>query len=370
MDGYTENSSRRNTPSALIAKATSIKISREQIDTYDSRSQQFICVLVPHSTVESSLRRTIYDRKFSQNSNTTRNNKTPTKDTKCVWLEQADRIRLSRDLLPRIHHVFASNSNSSKNTTANTTSSSSTSNAASTATSMFSIIFQYQSQPSPPQSSNHQPIMIRAIFSTTSMTQQSPADVVLLDLPHVQQQQRRTAGSSTSTSTTSGDASVFDPSELLHATNGDGMAENPNFILKLLLISQVHIASSPMNLLASSASLEIPTCPVCLHRIDPVRLGLPKPLATHLCSKFCPSSIDTAPVAAVASAASTTPTDCPKQRFLRPWPEPSHCIACQVVHDYQTVGVAANFMSTVYCNRCALQKTLWVCLTNRCGFVG
>lgn len=42
---------------------------------------------------------------------------------------------------------------------------------------------------------------------------------------------------------------------------------------------------------ASSATkaLQIPSCPVCIHRIDPFRFGLPRPRVQHLCSKFCPS---------------------------------------------------------------------------------
>ena len=34
---------------------------------------------------------------------------------------------------------------------------------------------------------------------------------------------------------------------------------------------------------------QIPACPVCIHRIDPIRLGLPGPFVQQLCSKFCPS---------------------------------------------------------------------------------
>ena len=211
--------------------------------------------------------------------------------------------------------------------------------------------------------------MIRAIFSTTDMAHDSASDVVLLDIP--------SSSSSSAAANHRKNNNYLSPSELLQATNGDGMVDAPDHILKMLIVSQVHIASSPMNLLASVASLEIPLCPVCLHRIDPVRLGLPKPNNHHLCSKFCPTLdhvMDTTASAAASlstdtsSAATTMTSGCPKQRFLRSWPEPSHCIACKVIHDYQTVGSATHNMSPVYCNQCALQKTLWVCLT--CGFCG
>ena len=367
MDGYTEdtNSSRRNThPSTLVATATSIKISREQHS--DARSQQFLAVLVPHSMVEASLRRTVYDRKASNNSKRcsssagTTTTSSSSRHSKCRWLEQADRSRLSRDLLPRIHPIFTSaNNNTSENTTTITSNSLISWN-----------ILGSPLQPSQPSNQNNQSsIMIRAIFSTTDMAHDSASDVVLLDIP--------SSSSSSAAANHRKNNNYLSPSELLQATNGDGMVDAPDHILKMLIVSQVHIASSPMNLLASVASLEIPLCPVCLHRIDPVRLGLPKPNNHHLCSKFCPTLdhvMDTTASAAASlstdtsSAATTVTSGCPKQRFLRSWPEPSHCIACKVIHDYQTVGSATHNMSPVYCNQCALQKTLWVCLT--CGFCG
>jgi len=359
MDGYTDrDSNRRNAPSTLLATATSIKISREQL--HDDRSQQFVAIMVPHSMVEYSLQRTVFNRptvaaaasgRASKQSSTASSSSSPT----CRWLEQADRLRLSRDLLPRIHSIFATTRTGAANERTPTTSTPSNITSGLLSWNILggsSSLAAAPSRSSP--TSSHSPILIRAIFSTCN--NKSAADVVLLDVPS---------------------SFSMTPSEMLLATNGDGMADAPDHILKMLIVSQVHIASSPMNLLTSVASLEIPLCPVCLHRIDPVRLGLPKPQSHHLCSKFCPTGDDDMlehdTVAALSTgeeskSSFTFLSACPKQRFLRPWPEPSHCVACSVIRDYQTVGAATHHMSPVYCNQCALQKTLWVCLT--CGFCG
>jgi BRCA1-associated protein len=297
MDGYKEESSQSSSPSTLLATAMSIKVSRE--NHCDPMSQQFLAVMVPHTLVASSLRRF---KELSINS-------------KCLWLSQADRCKLSRDLLPRLHPLFKSGTSKNKTKTSSSSQQTGTS------------------------------IMIRAIFTTLGTAQESPADVVLLDIPASREKE------------------VMTPSEILQTTNGDCILEEPNAILKVLIISNVNISSSPMNL-ASDASLEVPLCPVCLHRISPSRLGLPKPLNIHLCSKFCPPGI---PAAAIASSPDVPQHGCPKQRFLSPWPQPSNCIACRVIHDYQTAGMSSP---AVYCNqpKCALHKTLWVCLI--CGFCG
>ncbi|KAI2488691.1 Ubiquitin Carboxyl-terminal Hydrolase-like zinc finger [Fragilaria crotonensis] len=86
---------------------------------------------------------------------------------------------------------------------------------------------------------------------------------------------------------------------------------------------------------------EIPTCAVCLHRIYPPRLGMPKPRNDQLCSEYCVSGI------------------CRNQAFLQPWTSNS-CQACHMIQ--------SNELEDVFCNCCALQETLWICLT--CGFVG
>lgn len=315
MDDDTEDKTSISSSTTLVAKATSIKIFREP--HADLRCQQFIAAMVPHSMVESSLGRTVYGEKASEYSkrNSSNNEENQSRRSKCMWLGQEDRLRLSRDLLPRIHSVFKTNS-------------------------------QHQQQHTPS-------ILIRAIFSTTGMENHSPADMVLMDIP-----------------TSRHKNNSVDPSEILQTTNGECILAEPHAVLKLLIISQVHIASTPTTF---SSQMEIPRCPVCLHRIDPARLGLPRPLNHQLCSKFCAAS----PIALDLVGKQTSPSSpsvvvgCPKQSFLNAWPEPSHCIACKVIRDYHTVGAAAathSIMTSANCNKCALNKTLWVCLI--CGFCG
>jgi len=103
------------------------------------------------------------------------------------------------------------------------------------------------------------------------------------------------------------------------------------------------IQSQPPDNIASFQGpfYEIPTCVVCLHRIYPPRLGLPKLRNDQLCSEYC------------------IPGDCRTEVYLRPWPSEA-CKACQTIQ--------CNEFENVCCNCCALQETLWICLT--CGFVG
>ncbi|CAB9516833.1 BRCA1-associated protein [Seminavis robusta] len=343
MDGYKEEKSNKSSsPSTLIATACSVRVSREHHD--DPRSQQFLAVMVPHTMVESSLRRTVFDRSNNKKNIYPRN-------SKCLWLAHTDRTKLSRDLLPRLHPIFnrtgTASSNNNSGTSSNKSNKTSNNNHQSTRNA----------------GDEGTSLAIRAIFTTLGTGQQSPADVVLLDI------------TPPSSSAAGRDKKVLSPSEILQAVNGDCILEEPNAILKVLIISNVHIASSPMNLLASDASLEVPLCPVCLHRISPARLGLPKPLNHHLCSKFCPTTTTNhrpgiAAALVNSDATAETSMGCPKQRFLSPWSEPSNCIACRVIRDYQTVGAGTHTMASVYCNqpKCALHKTLWVCLT--CGFCG
>jgi hypothetical protein len=148
--------------------------------------------------------------------------------------------------------------------------------------------------------------------------------------------------------------------------------------------------------------LEIPSCPVCLHRIDPIRLGLPQPPTLQLCSKFCPPpnllALDTASPGGGnggGSSASTTRTRrprrldvaCPQQRLLLPWPRPSLCVVCRTIDQYwqaqlwgsdedatrpSTTDAEAPTLSSsssgLVCDDCPMRETLWVCLT--CGYTG
>jgi hypothetical protein len=262
--------------------------------------------------------------------------------------------------------------------------------------------------------------------------QHAPSDIVLLDLQHAP-------------------AAAID--EMLQATNCQLVHSGPEAILKILLISQlVFTSSSSTTTVAASCSVDeilhhqhhhlqqqqpsaaaatnngedqsssdelqhkspsrtfwdIPTCPVCLHRIDPRRLGLPRPENHQLCSKFCPPpnyslgfqqhqfsgcyyndhyDVDGdnsnfngrqhhqrvfSSDSSLASFSYGLP--CSQQRLLLPWPFPSYCIACRVIDKYwkssssssgTETGVTPSGLQSrqdIFCYQCSLQETLWVCL--------
>jgi hypothetical protein len=227
----------------------------------------------------------------------------------------------------------------------------------------------------------------------------APADIALVDLQHT-------------------------PSSLLHellqTTNGKVVHAGPALVLKVLLIHALHFVSPsvtstttetksnlPPSSSLSSSHLEIPSCPVCLHRIDPLRLGLPAVDTLQLCSKFCtPPNLTPTTIFSNATAAggngstSRTTTSrnnldhrvaCSQQRLLRPWPRPNICQVCQTIDRYwqiqllgldttattatPTKAVAAgtshiheSSAPSLRCGSCGMQQTLWVCLT--CGFLG
>jgi len=167
---------------------------------------------------------------------------------------------------------------------------------------------------------------------------------------------------------------------VLEFVNGQAFDADASAVLKVLPVSTVQF-----RLPAASASLKsaptssqplpapplIPSCPVCLHRIDPLRLGLPLPEKDALCSKFCPPP-------SLVGWATELGQSCPKQRFLQPWSRGARCRACRVIQQYWNQNSQMNSldgdaseeeaMTSLYCRRCSMHKTLWVCLT--CGFVG
>lgn len=177
--------------------------------------------------------------------------------------------------------------------------------------------------------------------------------------------------------------------EIFQITNGKAFQADPTAILKLLPLSSVHfelpVASQPPATLLKSPPpvspgsqprhSSIPTCPVCLHRIDPLRLGLPAPANEHLCSKFCP------PPNLLSWTSAVVEQSCPNQRFLQPWGNGARCRACRVIQQYWDIHKHTNTTSLgadsgdeddagadLYCRECSMHKTLWVCLT--CGYVG
>ena len=175
--------------------------------------------------------------------------------------------------------------------------------------------------------------------------QSTPADLVLIDVSNA-------------------------PQHWLHdikaSLNGEPMASLPTVVIKLIPVSSIVMATgTSVSSSASKTPSRVPSCPVCLHRIDPSRLGMPKPQNHQLCSKFCPGAI----------ADGLAGDVCRNQQFLRPWSPPSNCIACHVIHDRWENYLAFTVSNEdhdqkddLFCNQCAMQETLWVCLT--CGFVG
>ena len=241
--------------------------------------------------------------------------------------------------------------------------------------------------------------------------QHAPADVALIDLSHTP-------------------TGLLD--ELLQTTSGQVIYAGPELVLKVILIYSLHFvvinndesnydadtkpsaavaetvitATGSNNNNANSTTaglqhhsdrthLEIPSCPVCIHRIDPIRLGLPRPDTLQLCSKFC-TPPNLWPVASPSGSTGSTVTAsrrmdtrvaCAQQRLLLPWPSPSLCIVCRHIHQYwhtqllgesesTTTAASAAASSTQYhhrkngmvCGACRMQETLWVCMT--CGFLG
>ena len=197
---------------------------------------------------------------------------------------------------------------------------------------------------------------VRGIVRTSiSAEDNAPAEFLLLELP-------------------TNDLAVF---SVLEYANGQAFNADSTAVLKILPVSTVQFqlpASTGMSAGQSSPVLPrplIPACPVCLHRIDPIRLGQPLPEKEHICSKFCP------PPNLVSWAADLGQT-CPRQRFLRPWARGARCQACRVIQQYWKHNSNINYVvddaieeeapTNLYCLRCTMHKTLWVCLT--CGFVG
>jgi hypothetical protein len=196
---------------------------------------------------------------------------------------------------------------------------------------------------------------IKAILSIKNK-HHAAADLVLLDLSH---------------------STEHDIVDLLEATNSQMIHGSPDAILKIVLLTHLCFTRDDSNSDGDNSSQEqqrrrrrvdISSCPVCLYRIDPLRLGMPVPPNHHLCSKFCPPpNLAMTDVARQLGGNADCP--CPRQRCLQPWAAPSHCAACHIIQTYWKEQESANDESSdLFCCQCAMQETLWVCLT--CGFVG
>mmetsp|Transcript_22546 Transcript_22546/g.49004 ORF Transcript_22546/g.49004 Transcript_22546/m.49004 type:complete len:676 (+) Transcript_22546:429-2456(+) len=113
---------------------------------------------------------------------------------------------------------------------------------------------------------------------------------------------------------------------------------------------------------------QIPACPVCIHRIDAIRLGLPAPCVHQLCTIYCPSP------SLIVDSRGSEEESCHKQRLLNKWSAPARCKACLIIDHYwnynnsNTGNGEDEEDRDLFCGECSMHNTLWVCLT--CGFVG
>ena len=192
--------------------------------------------------------------------------------------------------------------------------------------------------------------------------QNAPCDIVLLNLSHCPYE------------------TIVE--ELLEVTNCEVIRSGSEAILKVLLLTELDFDVTSTVQMDSfngkpcavptfetkkthASTIDIPACAVCLFRIDPSRLGLPRPPSHRLCSKFC------APPSTFADRCSFC-LSCPRQRLLLPWPSPNHCETCHIIRNYwmkySDDTTTYKERDEVFCNLCGMQETLWVCLT--CAFVG
>ncbi|KAL7449431.1 hypothetical protein ACHAWC_001493 [Mediolabrus comicus] len=122
----------------------------------------------------------------------------------------------------------------------------------------------------------------------------------------------------------------------------------------------------------------IPSCPVCLNRIDPFKLGLPSLKPKHTCSQYCSSNLHN------ESGGQNIDGElhsCRNEILFVPWSSPSYCIICHIISLSPRPSTAATTSAlqmqqseddaayvSLMCHDCGMTSTLWVCLT--CGYIG
>lgn len=99
----------------------------------------------------------------------------------------------------------------------------------------------------------------------------------------------------------------------------------------------------------------VPNCPVCLHLIDPIILGLPPLKPQHLCSPCCSNNLHD------CDNINDHPHLCRNEKLFIPWEPPSHCVTCHIISNTLE-------QSSLMCHDCGMTSTLWICLT--CGYIG
>ena len=170
--------------------------------------------------------------------------------------------------------------------------------------------------------------------------------------------------------------------------NGESLLASKTSVIQTILLSKFVIRG--VSCTAKKSSLELsekyppkaPSCPVCLHRIDPRHFGLSSPKSDRICSQFCAleSYLNTSDDASIENTLSC----CQNRMRLKTWDAPFYCATCDTIDQYanRTLGIyqpsfpiissetnnPPPIRGLLSCSDCQMTQTLWVCMT--CGFVG
>jgi hypothetical protein len=158
---------------------------------------------------------------------------------------------------------------------------------------------------------------VRGIILTSIAANNGPAEIIILEVP------RGTSIQNDILRVTSGDIIPGDSNssvlkilpitivKFTHDRDDEGKTNYSGNTMEQIssMIGDISVSSNSRNS-NSNSTPQIPTCPVCIHRIDPIRLGLPAPCVQQLCSKFCPSP------SLIVGSWGTEEESCPKQRLL------------------------------------------------------
>jgi len=207
-------------------------------------------------------------------------------------------------------------------------------------------------------------LCVREVITSTNL----PADIIILT-PRSDNSVRR-------------NEIIFHYSNLL---NHDTVSNAPWSVIKAFPINTAPISTDSVG----NQTAAIPSCPVCLHRIDPIKLGLPNLKPQHKCSRWCSSSNTN------GAESNGQLHSCRSEILFLPWPPPSQCVTCKIIShkDYfadnavqqsSSMGSPQSLLSTasfalqmqdskdnnfsLMCHDCGITSTLWVCLT--CGYIG
>ncbi len=212
-------------------------------------------------------------------------------------------------------------------------------------------------------------LFVREVITSTNLL---PADIILL-APNNDDPNRS-------------DEIISHYSNLL---NHDTVSNAPWSVIKAFPISILSNNSDSVG----NQTAAIPCCPVCLNRIDPIKLGLPNLKPQHNCSRWCSSNAN------FDGDTNGRMHSCRNEILFLPWAPPSHCVTCQIISqkDYfaenalhqssltgsppslssRPVAAASSTLQmqgsedtivSLMCHDCGMTSTLWVCLT--CGYIG